>query len=139
MAYFPAPDELTEGLTDGQRSVAADWDSLVPVRNQVLKALDSAREEKVIGSSLEASVLLTASESLLQLLRKHLSDLPGWFIVSSVQLEQNTIPGDLRVQVERAPGDKCERCWKYTTDVGSNPEFPTVCAACASVLPEYLS
>jgi isoleucyl-tRNA synthetase len=51
------------------------------------------------------------------------------------------IQGDLSLQikVERARGDKCERCWKYKTDVGSDDEFPTVCASCASVLPEFLS
>ncbi|MBV9406887.1 MAG: hypothetical protein JO211_16180, partial [Acidobacteriaceae bacterium] len=49
-----------------------------------------------------------------------------------------TDASELTVEVQRARGDKCERCWKYTLDVGSNPEFPAVCAACASVLPEYL-
>jgi isoleucyl-tRNA synthetase len=54
-----------------------------------------------------------------------------------VDLERTTGADELALRVERARGDKCERCWKYTTDVGSNPAFPTVCAACASVLPEF--
>jgi isoleucyl-tRNA synthetase len=139
MAYFPAPDELTEGLTDAQRCIAADWDSLVAVREQVLKALDTARQDKVIGSPLEAAVHLVAAGDLYALFRKHLADLPAWFVVSQLEIEENGTVTDLRVKVERARGDKCERCWKYTTDVGSNPDFPTVCAACASILPEYLS
>jgi isoleucyl-tRNA synthetase len=138
LLYFSAPDELTDGITDAQRNTAADWDALVPVRDQVLKALDSAREEKLIGSSLEAAVVLKTSGSEYQLLHTHLSELPAWFIVSQVDLQQLALPGELQIGVERARGDKCERCWKYTTDVGSNPEFPTVCAACAKVLPEYL-
>ena len=138
VAYFPAPDELTDGITDAQRSTAADWDKLVPVRNEVLKALDSAREDKVIGSSLEGSVTLKASGDLYHLLQQHAAELPVWFIVSYVDLQHATDASELTVEVQRARGDKCERCWKYTLDVGSNPEFPAVCAACASVLPEYL-
>ncbi len=138
MAYFPQPGELTDGITDAQRAQAADWDRLVPVRDQVLKALDLAREDKVIGSSLEAAVFLGAHGDLYQLLGGYLGQLPAWFIVSQVELE-NVPSAALAVRVERASGDKCERCWKYTTDVGSNADFPTVCAACAAVLPEFLA
>ncbi len=58
---------------------------------------------------------------------------------SSLKLSSNIVAsGALEIRVERARGDKCERCWKYRRDVGSNEEFPTVCGACASVLPEFL-
>jgi isoleucyl-tRNA synthetase len=139
IAYFPAPDELTEGVTDEQRANAAEWQQLVGIREEVLKALDTAREDKVIGSPLEAAVRLSARGELYALLTKYASDLPAWFVVSQLEIREDPAATELRVSVERAVGDKCERCWKYTTDVGSNPEFPTVCAACASVLPEYLS
>jgi isoleucyl-tRNA synthetase len=43
------------------------------------------------------------------------------------------------VRVERAGGDKCERCWKYTTDVGSNGKFPTICGSCADAVEEILN
>ncbi len=137
MDYFPTPEMLTEGVTRGQREAAAEWDQLVPVREQVLKALDTAREDKVIGSSLEAAVSLEADETLFPFLQRFASELPGWFIVSQVELERGSAPG-LAIRIERARGDKCERCWKYTTDVGSNEDFPGVCAACASILPEFL-
>jgi isoleucyl-tRNA synthetase len=135
--FFPEPEELTEGLTTAQREQAAEWDRLVPIRDEVLKALDRAREDKIIGSSLEAAVMLAASGELYTLLEKHLIDLPTWFIVSQLELR----PGrsDLEISVDRARGDKCERCWKYKLDVGSNPEFPTVCASCAQVVPEFLT
>ncbi len=133
LAYFPNPGELTEGLPAALREEAHDWQKLVPVRDQVLKALDAAREDKVIGSSLEGAVRLLASGDLHALLHKHFADLPGWFIVSQVGLERMQADG-LEVRVERAQGDKCERCWKFTTDVGQDPEFPTICAACTSVL-----
>ncbi len=135
IAYFPEPAELTKGLSAEQRAQAADWDQLVPVRDQVLKILDAAREDRIIGSSLEAAVVLSADAELYPLLASHASELAGWFIVSQVELRRGD-EEQLKVAVERARGDKCERCWKFTTDVGSDPEFPTVCAACATVLTE---
>ncbi len=137
IAYLPDPAELTHGLSVEQRAQAEDWDQLVPVRDQVLKVLDAAREDRVIGSSLEAAVVLSADAELYPLLAKNASELAGWFIVSQVELRRGN-EERLKVSVERARGDKCERCWKFTTDVGSDPEFPTVCAACATVLPEIV-
>ena len=132
-ALFPAPEELTEGMTLEQRQAARDWDNLVPVREQVLKTLDAAREDKVIGSSLEAAVSLSAGGELLSLLNRKAAELPAWFIVSQVHVKE-TSASELAVSVDRARGDKCERCWKYKEDVGSNPNFPTVCQDCAGVL-----
>ncbi len=137
LAYFPEAAELIAGLTGAQLSNAADWDALIPVRDHVLKTLDAARENKILGSALEAEVSLSASGDLYSLLKKHEAELPAWFIVSQVSLTQ-AADETLNVQVERARGDKCERCWKFTLDVGSNPEFPTVCAACAEVLKDYV-
>ena len=136
--FLPNPQELTEGLTAAQRQEAVQWEELVPVREQVLKALDQARDDKVIGSSLEATVTLGASGDLYDLLQKRAADLPTWFIVSQLELRRSP-SGEMEITVERARGDKCERCWKYTLDVGSNPDFPTVCASCARILPEFLA
>ena len=137
LSYFPEPEALTEGLTDRQRAEAEVWERLVPVREQVLKSLDTAREDKVIGSSLEASVMLSADSDLYPILQQRLEDLPDWFIVSQVEVKHAS-KNEFQTRVERALGDKCERCWKYKTDVGSNPDFPTVCASCAAVLPDFL-
>ena len=128
LTLFPEPEELTAGLTEEQRKHAADWERLIEVRNDVLKALEVARQNKFIGAPLEASVRLKAGENLYPLLERYLNDLAGLFIVSQVVLERGH--GTLEVEIERAPGQKCERCWKYTTDVGKNPEFLTVCAVC---------
>ena len=137
LADFPQAEELSDGITAENRLEAGVWETLLPVRDRVLKALDTAREDKVIGASLEAAVVLEAGGDLYRLLESHAADLPAWFVVSQVRLRRSET-AELKVQVNRARGDKCERCWKYTEDVGSNPEFPTVCAACASVLPEFL-
>jgi isoleucyl-tRNA synthetase len=127
---------LTGGLTGQQRIAASDWDRLSEVREQVLKALDVAREEKVIGSSLEAAVRLGASGETMALFERYKDELAGLFIVSAVELAPDS--GDkLNIRVDRARGEKCERCWKYTLDVGSDQEYPTACASCAKTLREY--
>jgi isoleucyl-tRNA synthetase len=138
MDLFPKPEDLSEGLSPAQREQAADWDRLIPMRSQVLKALDNARDEKIIGAPLEAAVTLTAGTGLHPLLEKMLADLPGFFIVSAVALKPPAPNADtLEVHVERASGTKCERCWKYTNDVGSDQDFPTVCASCAKTLRDF--
>jgi len=107
------------------------------VRQDVLKSLEVARQEKFIGAPLEARVRLSANGNLYPLLEQYAAELPGLFIVSQVELT----PGEgdaIQVKVERAAGCKCERCWKYTTDVGSNPAYPTICASCAGAVDEIL-
>jgi isoleucyl-tRNA synthetase len=75
---------------------------------------------------------------MLQFLQSYAQELPGLFIVSQVVLEPG-VGNTLTVAVERAAGVKCERCWKYTEDVGSDAELPTVCAACSSAVRENLN
>jgi isoleucyl-tRNA synthetase len=137
IAYFPQANELTTGLSEKQRRQAGDWEQLRGVRDQVLKVLDKAREEKAIGSSLEAAVVLSPGKEVAALLESNAAELPAWFIVSQVELEPSA-GEETAVRVERARGDKCERCWKFTLDVGSDESYPTVCAACAGVLREII-
>jgi isoleucyl-tRNA synthetase len=139
MAYFPEPAELTCGVGEAARKRTADWDRLMVVRDDVLKSLESARNEKLIGAPLEARVRLSADGDLLGLLQQYGAELPGLFIVSQVVVEPGAAGGALGVTIERAAGEKCERCWKYTTDTGSNAKYPTVCAACASAVDEMLN
>ena len=138
LAYFPEPAELTAGLGDAARKRAANWDRLMEVRDAVLKSLETARNDKLIGAPLEARVRISANGDLYPLLEQYAGELPGLFIVSQVELERAPAE-DVGVRVERASGEKCERCWKYTTDVGSDPRFPTVCAACAAAVTEMTS
>ena len=88
--------------------------------------------------SLEAAVTLRVKGELYSLLERFAGDLPTWFIVSQVELQPGS-SDTLEINVERAGGDKCERCWKYTLDVGSSEDFPTVCGSCAAVLREFFS
>jgi isoleucyl-tRNA synthetase len=136
-ATFPEAAELTEGISLVQRERVAVWTQLIALREPVLKSLETARQEKIIGAPLEAHVHLSAGPDLYSLLSAHITELPGIFIVSEVSIEKQDAAG-LGVRIERAGGTKCERCWKYTHDVGSNPEFPTICASCAAAVQEYL-
>ena len=99
LALLPEPDELTQGITVLERERLAHWDNLMLVRDQVLKALEVAREEKLIGKSLEAKVVLKAGFDLHPLLSQYAADLPALFIVSQVQLEQ----GSERWRLHRDP------------------------------------
>jgi isoleucyl-tRNA synthetase len=134
LALLPAPEELTAGITMPQRERLANWDKLMVVRDQVLKPLEVARQvEKRIGKSLEALVVLTAGPDFYPLLSEYAGELPALFIVSQVEVMERSHEG-LEVEIQSALGSKCERCWKYTLDVGSDPEFPTICVPCADAI-----
>src|SRR5262249_28835906 len=117
LALFPTPEELAPGLTEAQRKRLDNWPRLMDVRPAVLKALEQARQEKFIGNALEARVRLSVNGELSHLLADYARDLPMFFIVSQVALDRAGGESELAVKVERADGRKCERCWKYTTDV----------------------
>jgi len=112
----------------------ATWKKLFVVREQVLGELEKARTEKLIGSSLEAAVVIHPSAQDAELLQKYAGQLRYVFIVSQVELGS---PSETtRVQIQRAAGEKCERCWNYSTRVGEFERFPTVCERCAAALQE---
>ena len=135
LALFPEPDELTAGIAGERRDRLKNWDRLVEVRESVLKSLEAARQAKFIGASLEAKVHLKANGDLYPLLESYARELPGLLIVSEVALEGHA-DATLAVHVERAGGEKCDRCWKYTGDRGVHPEFQTICGACAEAVLE---
>jgi isoleucyl-tRNA synthetase len=137
LTLFPQPEELTAGIPASARERLANWDKLLPIREQVLKSLETARNEKFIGASLEAKVHVDAGGDTYPLLDEYEAELPSLFIVSQVSIGNGA--GGIGVRVEKADGTKCERCWKYRTDVGSDPDFPTACAACAAAVLEMLN
>jgi isoleucyl-tRNA synthetase len=140
VALFPDESELRSGIAAAQ---AANWDLLAKVRGEVLKALETARNEKKINSGLEAKVLLNGNPELKAKLKAHLAQLPGLFIVSQVDFfsagapdyKSEVVPS-LVVCVHKAEGAKCERCWNYSTHVGENSRYPTVCERCSAALAE---
>ncbi|MDQ2855749.1 MAG: isoleucine--tRNA ligase [Acidobacteriota bacterium] len=118
-------------------ALAANWKRVFEVRDQVLGALEEARIAKVIGSSLEASIELTTDEATHELLQRYESELRYIFIVSQVTLKRaGASSADVQVAVTRAEGQKCERCWNYSTQVGESERYPTVCERCMAALEE---
>jgi isoleucyl-tRNA synthetase len=110
-----------------------ECERLGDIRGKVLKKLEEAREEKIIGNSLEAEVVIHAPSSLYPLLEKYQSYLNELFIVSSVSLQENQ-EEEMKVEVERVKWKKCERCWNYEPSVGTSKEYPEFCERCAKVV-----
>jgi isoleucyl-tRNA synthetase len=122
------------------------WDDLLNVRTIVQGRLEEKRREKLIGSSLEAKVILHASKSspaMYDVLKPYEAFLPSLFIVSQVELRGvDHVPellmrdlGDgFGVEVIKVPAQKCERCWNYREAVGMDKEHPTLCERCLEAI-----
>ena len=115
-----------------------DWATLRAIREHVMKALEEARNSKLIGSGLEAQLQLTAADPAYSVLKRFEDQLRYLFIVSAVKLAQGSGNGvsGVKIEVGKAPGKKCERCWNYSTRVGEDTAYPTVCERCSAVLKE---
>ena len=111
--------------------VGREMDRLIALREAVLKELEKAREEKLIGNSLEAQVHLSVPPPEQALVRKYEGDLAALFIVSSVVSEPAP---EFAVHVFRAPGAKCQRCWNYSLQVGQSRDYPELCRRCEDVV-----
>jgi isoleucyl-tRNA synthetase len=117
------------------------WEQFIVLRDNVLKALEEARKEKLIGNSLGAAVHLYPDAENRQLLAG-LDNLDQLFIVSAVHVHEvgEAVPEGvhsakgLSVQVKVAEGEKCERCWIVTPEVGHDHDHPTLCKRCAEVI-----
>jgi isoleucyl-tRNA synthetase len=110
-----------------------EWEELVVIRDLVLKELETAREGKMIGNSLEATITLKLPADKEPLLRKYEMELPSLFIVSEVNLDP--FSGDeFVVEVGKAPGEKCLRCWNFSTYVGQSSDYPGLCQRCEDVV-----
>ncbi|MGZ3538721.1 MAG: isoleucine--tRNA ligase, partial [Thermodesulfobacteriota bacterium] len=125
------PEVKSEYLDD---SLHERWEKIWEVRAVVTKALEEARREKVIGLSLDAQVILHVPEKMFSFLECYEKDLKSIFIVSSVALHAAKDEKELRVEVLRADGKKCERCWNYEVSVGLHPEHQTICQRCVEAI-----
>ncbi len=139
VAQFPSPADTLGSRTIPDSKADEEWSTLRSVRDEVLKALEAARNNKLIGTGLEAQVAITASDPLYSLLQRYAAQLRYLFIVSQVHLalgSGNGASGGVKVEVKKADGLKCERCWNYSTHVGEDKNYPTVCERCSAVLKE---
>ena len=112
------------------------FEKLLDVRELVTKALEEKRAGKELGTSLEASAKLAVPPSLSQIFLERQAFLPTLFIVSRVELEVLSEEVEAQVEVGRATGDKCSRCWNYRTSVGRYAAHPEICDRCLPVVQE---
>ena len=142
LSLFPGTVEILGDADDTaascEQKTGDDWTTLRSVRDEVLKALEEARNNKLIGTGLEAQVTLSATDPVYSVLSRQADQLRYLFIVSAVTLKQaaGNGTGAVHVEVKKADGAKCERCWNYSTHVGEDKEYPTVCERCSAVLKE---
>lgn len=121
------------------------WVEIIKVRKEANKFLEKARQgkDRIIGNSLDAKVMLHSTDAEIQkFLVENREKLELALIVSEVEIVENIDETftkgeeatDLYIKVLHAEGEKCERCWKYSKEIGKDPEHPTLCPRCASVL-----
>ncbi len=132
LQLFPTPETLAP--TAESRKLIADWENLLQKRTEVLAKLETLRAEKVIGKALEAVVTLYIGETEKNLAEKYATSLPELFNVSEVDILTHDSEHLPTANVERSVKHKCDRCWRYVPDVGSDGRYPTVCLRCAEAL-----
>ncbi|MEK4497291.1 isoleucine--tRNA ligase [Bacillus sp. FSL R12-0069] len=148
--YIPGVTEESVQLTDMPEAVQLDgaealktkWDAFMTLRDDVLKALEVARNEKVIGKSLNASITLYPTAEMKAMLESINEDLKQLFIVSEYKLGgmMEEAPADApkyehtAVVVAQATGETCERCWVVSETIGKDAEHETLCERCAAVV-----
>jgi isoleucyl-tRNA synthetase len=140
LTTFPKPADLLgeANATDPKQAQTEDWKIIRGVRETVLKALEEARNQKLIGANLQAQVSLTAGDPVFSVLQRFKDDLRYFFIVSAVEIAKGSGNGDspVMVHVSKAQGEKCERCWNFSPHVGEDKDHPSVCERCSAVLKE---
>ncbi|MFB6466565.1 isoleucine--tRNA ligase [Cytobacillus sp. Hz8] len=154
-SYIPHVEEVSVQLTDlpeyqelpNAESLEEKWTAFLKLRDDVLKALEEARNEKIIGKSLTAKVTLYVHEDTNKLLNSIQENLKQIFIISGFEIAgsyedapENALKLDTAaIVVTKAEGETCERCWTVTTDVGHDHDHPTLCSRCATVIKENYS
>jgi isoleucyl-tRNA synthetase len=135
LALFPNEHDLTGEIRDREQAlkIKADWEKLFAVRIEVLKGLEDLRKNKTINANLEAKVSLAADGELYELLTTYAKHLPAFFVVSQVEITKKS-GATVEVQASKADGQKCERCWNFSTHVGEDAAYPTVCERCSAAL-----
>ncbi len=123
--------------------LAAKWKMLIAVKGEIARAIETARQNKVVGHSLDAAIMIALPDDIRPQLEANIEDLRAFLIVSALDVvdagaiengfQSADIPG-LLVGVSRAKGAKCERCWNYSETVGESADHPTICSRCVSNL-----
>ena len=128
---FPKANDMYDN-----EELSAKWDKILKLKDLVAKELENARAEKTIGHSLNAKVTIFANDDEYNFLKENIELLRTVFIISDLEVLENERKDEekLGIKVEQAPGEKCERCWMYSTTVGEDKENPTICHRCSEAL-----
>lgn len=153
--YIPNVEEKSVQLTDlpeyvdypNGEQLVEKWTAFMDLRDEILKALEEARNAKVIGKSLQAKISIYVNAKSKDLLDSISENLQQLFIVSGFEVAgsydeapENALKLEsAAIVVTRADGETCERCWVVTTEVGQDPEHPSLCPRCAQVVKENYS
>src|SRR5690606_29920290 len=117
------------------------WDHFMKIRSDVLKSLEEARNDKIIGKPLEAKITIEAKDDVTKEVLESIPNIHQLLIVSEAVInESNPNAKDYRYVrsfVEKHPGEKCERCWMLSNTVGENEKHPELCTRCADVVEEH--
>jgi isoleucyl-tRNA synthetase len=141
LAQFPAPEEV---FSEEPAPLLEEWTQLFTVRDEVMKELENARQNKEIGKGLEADVKIIAGPALYKLFAKFkCTELKELFNVSNVDVDQLKpaqghfqVYPDLTIEVKPAAGHKCARCWNFMPEVADYGIWKNVCTRCHSALTE---
>lgn len=137
LAEMPVAEHFTD-----EDDLVDSWSSFMELRDDVLKSLEVARDQKTIGKSFEASVTIYPSPVVEDLIVSLDADLRQILIVSKLTISNQAIPAEATkydnesILVEHAAGEVCQRCRMTRTDIGENPQLPTLCGRCAKILEE---
>jgi isoleucyl-tRNA synthetase len=123
-----------------------DWDVIAKLRAEVNRAVEPVRKSGRVGHTLDCLITLYAAEELAEVIERSNADLREVFIASEVilkpadQAPEEAYASDelagLKIGVEQVPGEKCERCWVYSQELGATAEHPNICPRCTRVLAE---
>jgi isoleucyl-tRNA synthetase len=136
LAMLPDAADITGEIRDREQAtkVRDDWTYLFTVREMALRQLEELRNDKTIKANLEARVNITASGDDYTRLAQYADKLAAFFVVSQVSVKEGAPQSAIAFEVGKAEGVKCERCWNFSTHVGEDQKFPTVCERCSKNL-----
>jgi isoleucyl-tRNA synthetase len=130
LARFPKPEEI---FSEEPAKLLAEWKQIFAVRDEALRVLEEARQDKRIGKALEADLEIAAKGELFALLKRHAAGLKDIINVSRVTVIEGP---ELTVKALPASGHKCARCWNFMPEVGNYGVWENVCTRCQEALKE---
>ncbi|WP_082234244.1 isoleucine--tRNA ligase [Halobacillus massiliensis] len=146
--YVPGVEEQSVQLTDmpeagnpADQELVEKWDHFMEIRDDVLKALEEARNEKVIGKSLEAHITIVPKDEKTKQVLSSIEDLHQLLIVSEAEVGTEAAESKdydwVKIAVTKHTGEKCERCWVSSHEIGKDAKHPELCPRCASVVEKH--